>query len=92
MSDEKKDSLQHINIKVVAPDQSEVFFKIKRTTPLSKLMNAYCERQGKQRSSVRFMFDGARVEDHATPEQLEMEDGDAIDVMVEQVGGFWAVN
>nr|KAJ3421626.1 hypothetical protein HK105_002891 [Polyrhizophydium stewartii] len=33
MSDEKKDSLQHINIKVVAPDQSEVFFKIKRTTP-----------------------------------------------------------
>ncbi|KAH6575524.1 hypothetical protein BASA50_002969 [Batrachochytrium salamandrivorans] len=88
-ADEKKSAStdQHINVKVMAPDQSEVFFKIKRSTPLLKLMNAYCERQGKQRQTVRFMYDGHRVEEHATPDQLDMEDGDAIDAMVEQLGG-----
>ncbi|KAI8927102.1 putative ubiquitin-like protein [Entophlyctis helioformis] len=78
---------KHINVKVAAPDGSEVFFKIKRSTPLAKLMNAYCERQGKQRDMVRFMFEGQRVPDEATPDTLDMEDGDSIDAMIEQVGG-----
>uniref|UniRef100_A0A8C9UX09 Rad60/SUMO-like domain-containing protein n=1 Tax=Spermophilus dauricus TaxID=99837 RepID=A0A8C9UX09_SPEDA len=33
----------HINLKVVGQDGSVVQFKIKRHTPLSKLMKAYCE-------------------------------------------------
>lgn len=40
--DEKKDD--HINLRVVSQDSNEVFFKIKRTTPLRKLMDAYCAR------------------------------------------------
>lgn len=35
----------HINLKVAGQDGSVVQFKIKRHTPLSKLMKAYCERQ-----------------------------------------------
>ncbi|RGB28282.1 ubiquitin-related domain-containing protein [Rhizophagus diaphanus] len=83
--DEKKD--EHINLKVVGNDHNEVFFKIKRTTQLKKLMDAYCERQGKSLNSLRFLYDGDRVQSHNTPAELEMEDGDAIDVMVEQIGG-----
>ena len=37
---------QHINIKVKAQDGTEIFFKIKRSTQLKKLMDAYCTRQG----------------------------------------------
>uniref|UniRef100_A0A8C9KII4 Ubiquitin-like domain-containing protein n=1 Tax=Panthera tigris altaica TaxID=74533 RepID=A0A8C9KII4_PANTA len=37
----------HINLKVAGQDGSVVQFKIKRHTPLSKLMKAYCERQGR---------------------------------------------
>ena len=33
---------QHINIKVKAQDGTEIFFKIKRSTQLKKLMDAYC--------------------------------------------------
>uniref|UniRef100_A0A1D1XS33 Small ubiquitin-related modifier n=1 Tax=Anthurium amnicola TaxID=1678845 RepID=A0A1D1XS33_9ARAE len=84
--DEKKGD-EHINLKVVGNDHNEVFFKIKRTTQLKKLMDAYCERQGKSLSSLRFLYDGERVQSHNTPQELEMEDGDAIDVMVEQIGG-----
>lgn len=35
----------HINLKVAGQDGSVVQFKIKRHTPLCKLMKAYCERQ-----------------------------------------------
>ncbi|XP_025777110.1 small ubiquitin-related modifier 2-like isoform X2 [Puma concolor] len=36
----------HINLKVAGQDGSVVYFKIKRHTLLSKLMKAYCDRQG----------------------------------------------
>lgn len=42
----------HINLKVAGQDGSVVQFKIKRHTPLSKLMKAYCERQVSVRSPV----------------------------------------
>uniref|UniRef100_A0A673URN6 Rad60/SUMO-like domain-containing protein n=1 Tax=Suricata suricatta TaxID=37032 RepID=A0A673URN6_SURSU len=42
----KTKSNDHINLKVAGQDDSVVQFKIKRHTPLSKLMKAYCERQG----------------------------------------------
>uniref|UniRef100_A0A7N6AGB1 Rad60/SUMO-like domain-containing protein n=1 Tax=Anabas testudineus TaxID=64144 RepID=A0A7N6AGB1_ANATE len=41
----KMENNEHINLKVAGQDGSVVQFKIKRHTPLSKLMKAYCERQ-----------------------------------------------
>lgn len=35
---------EHINLKVLGQDNAVVQFKIKRHTPLRKLMNAYCDR------------------------------------------------
>jgi hypothetical protein len=50
-------------------------------------MDAYCQRQGKTREMCRFLFDGLRVNNDDTPEKLEMEDGNIIDVFLEQQGG-----
>ena len=36
---------EHINLKVVGQDGIEVYFRCKQTTPLKKLMHAYCDRQ-----------------------------------------------
>lgn len=60
---------EHLNIKVT-DNNNEVFFKIKRTTALSKLMNAFCDRQGKQLQTVRFLFDGARVNPTDSPDSV----------------------
>lgn len=60
---------EHLNIKVT-DNNNEVFFKIKRTTALSKLMNAFCDRQGKNLQSVRFLFDGARVNPTDSPDSV----------------------
>lgn len=63
-------------------DNNEVFFKIKRGTALKKLMETYCERQGKSMSTVRFLVDGERIRPDQSPDDLEMEDGDTIEVMM----------
>jgi hypothetical protein len=60
---------EHLNIKVT-DNNNEIFFKIKRSTKLEKLMNAFCERQGKAPNSVRFLFDGSRVQPSDTPDTV----------------------
>ncbi|OSX62730.1 hypothetical protein POSPLADRAFT_1180820 [Postia placenta MAD-698-R-SB12] len=77
-----------INIKVTTQTGEEVFFKIKRNTKLSKLQGAYAAKVGKDVNSIRFLYDGTRINDDDTPASLDMEDNDTIDVMVEQVGGL----
>lgn len=63
--------VEHLNIKVT-DNNNEVFFKIKRTTTLKKLMDAFCDRQGKQPSTVRFLFDGTRVRPEDTPDTVRL--------------------
>ena len=72
--EEKKEGGEHINLKVVTQDGNEIYFKCKQTTPLQKLMHAFCNRQGVSMNSVRFLFDGNRVNETQTPSQLGMED------------------
>jgi small ubiquitin-related modifier len=52
-----------------------------------KIFNAYASQLGVDRKSLRFVFDGQAVNDTHTPNMLEMEDGDQLDAMAEQVGG-----
>ena len=60
---------EHLNIKVT-DGNNEVFFKIKRSTKLEKLMHAFCDRQGKQFDTVRFLFDGERVQKTDSPDTV----------------------
>ncbi|XP_043097546.1 small ubiquitin-related modifier 3-like [Puntigrus tetrazona] len=76
----------HINLKVAGQDGSVVQFKIKRHTPLSKLMKAYCERQGLSIRQIRFRFDGQPINETDTPAQLEMEDEDTVLIQLRYTG------
>uniref|UniRef100_A0A4X2LL98 Small ubiquitin-related modifier n=1 Tax=Vombatus ursinus TaxID=29139 RepID=A0A4X2LL98_VOMUR len=76
-----------INLKVVGEDGSVVQFNIKKYTSLGKLMKAYCQRQGLSMGQIRFLFDGQPINETDTPEKLEMEDEDIIDVFQQQAGG-----
>jgi len=68
---EEPPASEHLNIKVT-DNHNEVFFKIKRTTALKKLMDAFCDRQGKQPATVRFLFDGARVQPTDSPDSVSL--------------------
>ena len=66
-----------------------MFFKIKKTTRMSKVFETYAQRKGIQAQSLRFLLDGERIQGDQTPKMLEMEDQDQIDAVLEQTGGGW---
>merc|ERR1712232_297683 len=71
-----------INLKVKSAQNAEIWFRVKKTTPLNKLMKAYCERNHQDPNSVVFLFDGERIRADQTPSDLDMEDKDEIDAML----------
>ncbi|XP_046577184.1 small ubiquitin-related modifier-like [Haliotis rubra] len=80
-------SSEYIKLKVVGQDSTEIHFRVKMSTPMLKLKKSYSERMGLQLTSLRFLFDGRRINDSETPKQLEMENDDSIEVYQEQTGG-----
>ncbi|XP_053426589.1 small ubiquitin-related modifier 2-like isoform X1 [Nycticebus coucang] len=94
MADEKpkegvKTENSHINLRVAGHGDSVITKKKKKLAPLSKLLKAYCERQGLSMRQIRFRFDGQPINETDTPAQLEMEDEDTIDVFQQQTGGVY---
>ena len=77
-----------LNIRIHDITGEETFFKVKTTTKLDKVFNAYSTRKGVAATSLRFLFDGSRVRGDQTPADIDMEDGDQLDCMLEQQGGL----
>lgn len=50
-----------------------------QTDPLRKVMVAFAAKLNSPLDKLKFTFDGAVVEEHHTPENLDMEDDDCID-------------
>nr|ODN93166.1 hypothetical protein L203_00435 [Cryptococcus depauperatus CBS 7841] len=73
-----------LNIRIVNSNHEEVFFKIKRKTKLNKLKIAYADRVGTDVNAIRLLFDGARILEDQTADDLELEDGDALEVQLER--------
>ena len=76
-----------LNIKCVAQDRDEICFRLKTTTPFQKMFDAYASQTKLNAAALRFLFDGTRINPTQSPGALQMEDGDTIDVYMEQVGG-----
>ncbi|EYB80896.1 hypothetical protein Y032_0397g693 [Ancylostoma ceylanicum] len=80
--------VEYIKLKVVGQDSNEVHFRVKNGTAMGKLKKSYADRTGVAVSSLRFLFDGRRINDDDTPKTLEMEEDDVIEVYQEQLGGY----
>lgn len=78
---------QKISLRIVGQDGSEIYFKVKKSIIMERIFKAYCSRKGVSESSVRFLYDGARISESSSALQIGLEDGDVIDVMVQQTGG-----
>jgi small ubiquitin-related modifier len=78
---------QQISFKIVGQTGEKVNFVIKTTTRLEKAFIRYCKLKGHPLKTVRFLFDGKRLDGNETDKQLGIEDDDEIDAMVQQVGG-----
>lgn len=82
------DALENfISIKCVDQQQREVLFKLRMNTRFDRVFARLADEMKLPVDSLRFLFDGDRVSPEQTPGGLVMEDGDTIDVHVEQTGG-----
>ena len=73
-----KDESLNIRLHKV-PEGEDVFFKVKTTTKLQKVFDAYATAKYPGRD-LRFLLDGKRLRGDQTPADVDMEDGDQIDV------------
>ena len=80
-----KDESIKIRVFNGATYQGTIIFRVKKTTRLGRVMDAFCERTGLQSSVLRFLFGGRRINTDDTPESLEMVDDDEIEVFREMV-------
>ncbi|KAK0111208.1 Small ubiquitin- modifier 1 [Cadophora gregata] len=76
-----------LEVKIRDQQENDTLFKIKKHTKFGKVFDAYCDRQSLGRNTVRFLIEGTRVQDNEIPEDLDLENGDVIQAMLEQVGG-----
>ncbi|KAJ1450521.1 ubiquitin-related domain-containing protein [Pelagophyceae sp. CCMP2097] len=76
-----------LNIRIRDQTGEETFFKVKKTTKFDKVFSTYAARKGVNANSLRFLFDGTRLQGSQTPDELDMEENDQIDCMLEQQGG-----
>lgn len=65
----------------------DITFRIKKDRLFSKMFSHYHKQSGLQPGSVRFLFDGTRINETQTPQDLGMEDNDVIDAVIQQTGG-----
>ena len=65
----------------------ETMFKIKQSTKMSTVFTAHAQQNSVDVKSVRFLLDGERINETDTPEMLELQDGEQIDCVLQQVGG-----
>eukprot|EP00889_Picochlorum_renovo_P000204 jgi/Picre1/27234/NNA_000203.t1 len=65
----------------------EVVFKVKRSTRFKRVLDAFCNKKSWDSAQVRFAYEGQRVQEDMTPDDLGMENNDCIDAFLEQIGG-----
>ncbi|PWA46859.1 ubiquitin-related domain-containing protein [Artemisia annua] len=78
----------YINLKVISNlNNLDPYFRVRRDHPLLRVMISWGVRSKVEYNTVRFTYDGVRIDANQTPNDLNMEDDDCIDAWTEQLGG-----
>lgn len=77
-----------VEVLLCVEDQSgeKTFYKMKRSTKLIKVMQAFADQKDLEVWNLRFHYDNVRVNGEDTPLSLHMEDGDLIEVILSHTG------
>lgn len=59
---------------------ADVRLSLFQSDPLRKVMVAFATKLNTSLKNLKFVFDGSVVDEDQTPQDLDMEDGDCIDV------------
>jgi len=71
--------------------QGKMEFQVKKSTKFSKVANSFITAKRVDPNFIRFFFDGNRINENrmdTTLGELGLQEGDLIDCVLEQTGGF----
>eukprot|EP01038_Epipyxis_sp_PR26KG_P003951 gene3951-5666_t len=80
---------QVLTLILVPSNEADIEIKVKRSTKFKTIMEAYTKKAGKAMLTFKMLLDGAIIGHEDTPESLKLEDGDRIQVMINQKGGYF---
>ncbi|KAI1862689.1 uncharacterized protein JN550_010026 [Neoarthrinium moseri] len=86
-----KDRPNYINLKFKesARYQRETMVRVERTAAIGGTLEEYARQVGKHLDVLRFItYDGQRIGSDDSPADLELEEGDIVDVLIPQHGGM----
>jgi hypothetical protein len=81
---------ERITITIKDQVSAGLTLRVKKNTPFRKILDAYARQAERQAWQCRMYLDGSRLGLEECPESVEMEEGDMVDVFVEQTGGAMA--
>ena len=88
MSAEQNKDANLLHITVSSQAYEDIVFKVKPNTKFEKIIEKYCERFSiKNKEAVVFLFDGEKINKDKTPAELNLEEGDVVEAVQEQIGG-----
>ena len=81
-AEEAEKELLKVRLRTQDKRASEVVVKIKPTDIMETLMNSYSQQTGIDRANLKFFQDGEQLESGVSAQDLDLEDGDVLDVKV----------
>jgi small ubiquitin-related modifier len=78
---------ERIRIRVIGQDGHDVYFDLKPTTKWQRVLEAYCKLRAVSTSSMRFIFEGQRVNSQLSLADYNVVHNDQVDAVLQQTGG-----
>ncbi|KDR73265.1 hypothetical protein GALMADRAFT_251860 [Galerina marginata CBS 339.88] len=76
-----------VNINIATCEGSTFSISVTPTTKFDKILNSFSDKIGKERGSLKLIYNNSRIGGYDTVESCGIEDGDTIYCLVEQLGG-----
>ncbi|EME45090.1 hypothetical protein DOTSEDRAFT_99059, partial [Dothistroma septosporum NZE10] len=76
-----------VNVTMKHQNGHELVFKMKLTTKIGKAMDGFSARMQREVKTMRFLFDGERINPNSTLHDLDVDDDCQVEVFEEQIGG-----
>ncbi|KNE54471.1 hypothetical protein AMAG_17673 [Allomyces macrogynus ATCC 38327] len=89
--DVKPGNVQQISIRLRDQQNNEIEIKARSTTKFQKIAKAYANKKGIDLNYLRFNLDGERVKLEDSIGELDLLDGDVVDVNTDMIGGVHVV-
>lgn len=80
---------KYVKITLIDNEGNQIEYRIKRHIPLGKIVELYGKKYQKVVGQLRLNWNGRQVQKSETPESLQMDTQEELEILAPQIGGFY---